>query len=452
MNSISVANPPSLVELDIETLDHQGRGIARLNGKAVFVENALPGEKVKVRIRKKHRRFLEAEVVDILTRSVERVEPFCEHFSQCGGCRLQHVPINKQRELKQNTLLEQLQHFAGIKPQEILIPLTGDDRHYRRKARFSVRYVLKRDEVLVGFHEKYSNFITDTRHCPVLDKSVSDQIQELRAMIRVLDAFQEIPQIEIAVGDAHDDYNTAIIVRHLKALNEHDRKLLQLFAEKQGFRLYLQAKAVGDLEQLWPLLPLPEMAYQIQEDKLTISFAPQDFIQVSAALNRCMIQTVIKHFELSREDRVLDLFSGLGNFTLPIAKRVAEVIGVEGESSMTDKAKKNALSNSVDNARFFTANLFAEQSSSTQSPWYFEKFTKILVDPPRAGAENIIKNIQRFSAARVIYVSCNPATLARDAKYLVEQGYTLSKAGIIDLFPHTMHVEAIAVFDRSNSW
>lgn len=428
---------------DITALSAEGRGIAHVDKRAVFVAQALPGERVSFKYIRITEKIAEARALEILqSSSPDRVEPRCSVFDVCGGCSLQHMSSAAQIALKQNTLLQHLQHIGKVKPEEILPPLLGPVWQYRNKARLGVRYVIKKEKMLVGFRQNNSAFITDTERCEILHAEVGEIIRALADCIERLEQREQIPQIEVAVGDAQ----TALVFRHLAPLNASDRNILSEFCQQQGLTAWLQAGKPDELEALWPEKPEP-LYYDLPEFDIRIEFEPSDFIQINPELNRLMLSRVIELLQLEPEHRVLDLFSGLGNFSLPLAKRCAQVTAVEGSQEMVEKARLNASRNTVNNAEFIHANLYDEALFA--APWLKQKFDRILLDPPRSGAVQILPHLKKMQASRIVYVSCHPATLARDAGVLVnELGYRLVSAGVMDMFPHTAHVESIAVFEK----
>lgn len=437
--------PSEPVSLEIESLSHEGRGVARNEGKTAFVDGALPGERVLARyleVRRRHDglRTLEVEA----SPSPQRVEPPCPHSGLCGGCSLQHMDTDAQIRFKEDTLREQFTHFGGIEPGEWSEPLTGETLGYRRKARLGVRYVTKRDEVLVGFREKRNNFITAIDACVVLDPRVGQRIEALKALIHGLSVYNRIAQIEVACGD--DD--VALVLRHLDPLSEADNQALIEFAQEYGIQIYLQPKGPDTVHRLWPESGPERLYYRLPDSSLEMAFHPMDFTQVNADINQRMISQAMDWLAPGPDSRVLDLFCGLGNFSLPVARRAGEVIGVEGDESLVVRARENAERNGVDNARFLATDL---QADFTAEPWAREGFDRILIDPPRSGAQEVVETLAGAGAERIVYVSCNPATLARDAGILVNRGYRLVRAGVMDMFPHTAHVESMALFERESS-
>ncbi|MBI2382058.1 MAG: 23S rRNA (uracil(1939)-C(5))-methyltransferase RlmD [Gammaproteobacteria bacterium] len=432
---------PEPVEAWIEGLTHEGRGIARIEGKAVFVDGALAGEQVRFQYTRRKSQFDEAKTLEVLEASPLRVAPECPHFGVCGGCSLQHMDSLAQIAHKQAVLLELLLHFGQVQPLEVLPPLQAETYGYRRKARLGVKYVAKKGSVLVGFREKASHFITDIASCAVLEPSVSRLILPLRELITAMDARESIPQIEVAVGDKH----TALVFRHLQELSEGDLAKLLGFAQEHKLELYLQPKGPDSVHKLWPNNGNERLSYRFDAFDAELLFHPMDFTQVNAGINKRMLPLAVDLLDPQEDERVLDLFCGLGNFTLPLARRAGHVIGVEGDEAMVVRGRENARHNGIGNIEFYGANLAGDFYNEA---WARQGFDKILVDPPRTGALEIIKHFPHFNARRIVYVSCNPATLARAAGELARQGYVLTKAGVMDMFPHTAHVESIAVFER----
>lgn len=426
----------------IHGLSHDGRGIATISQKTTFLAGALPGESVTYRIHQKKSSYQEGEAIEIINASPERTQPPCQHFGLCGGCSLQHMSIQQQLALKQQTLLEQLQHFGRVTPKNILPPLMANSTGYRRKARLGVKYVIKKDKLLVGFREKNSNYLAELERCAVLHPSVGEHLQDLSALISSLDQYRAIPQIEVAIGDT----DTALIFRHLEPLTATDKQKLINFGNEKHFHIYVQPNTPLPVERIWPTTGEDRLTYTLPDHDLTFLFHPLDFTQINLEMNRMMVNQAIELLDLSPDDTVLDLFSGIGNFTLPMAKRTKSVTGVEGGEEMVKRAYDNAAYNHLNNTDFHAANLMAPNPSA---PWINKKYDKILLDPPRAGAKEILPFVPQWQATRIVYVSCNPATLARDAGELVHQyGYQLTHAGIMNMFPHTAHIEAMAVFEK----
>jgi len=438
--------PEALVEATIESLSPEGRGVAHVNGKVVFVDFALAGEIVEFKYTRVSKKFDEARAVTILKASPQRVEPICAHFTVCGGCSMQHQEHEAQIQSKQDALMQQFQHLGQVQPAHILPPLRGPLKHYRQKARLGVKYVPKKDKVLVGFREKGNSFLADILACPVLHESVGLRIKDLSDLLMSMKARSVIPQIEVAI----DDSKTALVFRHLEALCDEDKIALTEFAKQYDLQIMLQSGGPDTVIALWPLNP-PPLSYTLKEQGVTIEFQPNDFTQVNSEINQLMVSHALQMLALNEEDTVLDLFCGLGNFTLAMAKQCASVVGVEGAQSMVVKARENAQRNNIANVTFYAADLSRDISSEIwlNKAGVSQSYDKILLDPPRSGAMEMLKYIGQLNAKRIVYVSCNPATLARDTHALVhEYGYTLDAAGVMDMFPHTAHVESIALFTK----
>ncbi|MBK1645976.1 23S rRNA (uracil(1939)-C(5))-methyltransferase [Thiocapsa imhoffii] len=432
--------PVETVDALIEGLTHEGRGLTHIEGKAVFIDGALPGEQVRFRYRRQRRRFDEGTVEEVLQSSSDRVQPRCSHFGVCGGCSLQHMHVDAQIRSKQESLAALLARIAKISPQTWLPPLRANAWGYRRKARLGVRYVSKKGRTLVGFRERGNAFITDVSQCEVLHPSVGARMSAIASLIDTLTIRDQVPQIEVAMGDD----TTVLVFRVLAPPTETDVDALTAFGEREGFRIHLQEGGPESIRALsGQSAPLH---YDLPHHDLRLDFLPSDFTQVNLELNRLMVDQALDRLSPQPDDRVLDLFCGLGNFTLPLARRVSEVVGVEGDDGLVARARANAERNGINNVRFHVSDLYGELD---QQPWLSEHFSKVLLDPPRSGAIAILDWLPRLGAERILYVSCNPATLARDADRLVNVlGYRLSEAGVMDMFPHTAHVESMAVFDR----
>ena len=436
--------PPALpVTTQIEKFSHDGRGIARIEGKTTFIQNALPGETVSFQYTRKKRDFDEGRVLSVIEPSADRVEPRCPHYALCGGCSLQHLEESAQIHEKQALLLDLLERIGRVQPETVLAPLTSELWHYRNKARLSVRYVEKKQMTLVGFREKNNpRYITEIEQCPVLNARVDAEIVNLRQMLDSFEAPHVIAQIEVAAGDN----DIALIFRNLETLSAHDEEKLKEFADSTGFRIFLQPGGPNSVFLLYPQGTSDFLTYSLPEEDISFQFHPTDFTQVNAGLNRLMVEHALNLLALEPDDVVLDLFCGLGNFSLPIAKRCAKVVGVEGSEAMVKRASMNADANGLVNTEFMCANL---EDESALIGFNQHKFTKILLDPPRTGAMEIVKQIDKLKVNRIVYVSCNPATLARDTDILVnQQGFRLVAAGVMDMFPHTAHVESIALFEK----
>jgi 23S rRNA (uracil1939-C5)-methyltransferase len=428
------------MECEITDLSHDGRGVARVDGKAMFVSGALPGERVRVRLKTRHRHYDEAVCEEVLHASADRTKPRCPHFGICGGCALQHMSPQAQILAKQRVLLDNLERIGKVTPDTVLPPLTDEPWGYRRKARLSVKYVEKKGKLLVGFRENDGRYVADIDSCAVLHPAVGERIAALCALIGALDAVRTIPQIEVAAGDDL----VALIIRHLQPLSTSDIAALTTFAQQTGLGIFLQPGGMDSLRPLWP--SDAQLSFCLPNFDIDIQFNPLDFIQVNGGLNRLMLDRAVSLLDPQSDERVLDLFCGLGNFTLPLARSAAEVVGVEGDAGLVERAAQNAQRNKINNAHFFSADLSADQHSSG---WAQGSYQKLLLDPPRSGAEAVLAYLPRRQVKRVVYVSCHPGSLARDAGILVQQhGFSLQAAGVMDMFPHTAHVESIAVFER----
>lgn len=434
--------PPEPIEATVTRLSHDGRGIAEIDGKTTFIDGALPDETVMFTYIRKKGSFDEGRIHSVITPSTQRIQPTCTAFNICGGCSLQHMSSDIQIQLKQTTLLDQLHHFAGIQPETILPPLTGSPWGYRRKARLGVRHVEKKGSVLIGFREKYNpRFLADINECPILDPRVGLLITPLRSLFATLETHKDIPQIEVAI----DDKTTALIIRHLTALSAADRLKFQTFAEQHQLRLYLQPEGIDSIHLFYPTDAPTHLEYTLANTNITLQFHPNDFTQINADINAKMVSRALELLAPEPHDHILDLFCGLGNFSLPLAKQCQQVVGVEGSQAMVTRATANARLNGITNAQFYCADL---SSNLEKQSWLHEKFAKIVIDPPRTGALEIIAFLPQWNAERILYVSCNPATLARDAADIIRQGYQLKQAGVMDMFPHTRHVESIALFEK----
>ncbi|MDK8464696.1 23S rRNA (uracil(1939)-C(5))-methyltransferase RlmD [Marinobacter sp. SS13-12] len=433
--------PNEPVRCVIETLSHDGRGISRDNGKARFVDGALPGETVMAKVISSRSKFDELRTVEVLEAGEGRITPPCEFADLCGGCSLQHMDSDAQIRFKEDTLREHFAHFGGIEPEEWVPPMRSPALGYRRKARLGVKYVPARESVLVGFREKRNSFLTDIDRCVVLDPRIGDRITPLREMLHGLEAYRRIPQVEVACGDQE----AAMVFRNMDPLSESDTAALIRFGQAHELHIYLQPKGPDTVHRIWPDSGEERLSYRMEEFDLTMKFHPMDFTQVNAGINRTMVHRAVEWLDVQPGERVLDLFCGLGNFTLPLARRAAQVVGVEGDDAMVVRGRENAELNGLSNVAFHGADL---QADFTAQPWAAEGFDKILIDPPRSGAQEVCEYLTAFGAKRIVYVSCNPATLARDAGVMVRNGYRLVRSGVMDMFPHTTHVESMAMFER----
>ena len=423
--------------VDIESLDAEGRGVARnAEGKVVFVEGALPGERVSCQRVTGKRKFDIARVTSVLEASGSRRQPQCPHFGLCGGCATQHADSRTQMAAKQRWLEDNLERIGKVRAETLLPIIYGAEWGYRRRARLSVRYVPSRGGVLVGFRERRSSFIAQMNECHVLPPRASALIAPLKALFDRLSVRARVPQIELAAGDNA----TALVFRHLEPLTEADVAFLRGFAREHSIHVWVQA---GGPETARPLEPATsELYYELPEFGVRIGFRPTDFTQVNYEVNRVLVARAVRLLDPQPGERVADLFCGLGNFSLPLARRGAAVVGFEGNRELVERARDNASANRVV-AQFEVADLFKTGIGA------FGPFAKILLDPPREGAIELVKALPADWPRRMVYVSCDPATLARDAAVLVQtKGFRLAAAGVVNMFPHTAHVESIALFER----
>ena len=432
-------NLTNLKTLSITQLSHDGRGVARDNNKVIFVHGALPEEEVEAVIIKHHRQYDDARCVSVIKASPRRVNPVCEHFGTCGGCQLQHLGSEEQIKIKQ-AFLQEMCEQSNVHPTAWLAPLTKHALGYRQKARLGVRYVDKKGTLLIGFREQHSNKITIMNHCAILDPRVGESIEDLKALLMSLEGMRAIPQIEVAIGGEE----VALVFRHLEPLNEFDQEKLISFSKEKHFTLYLQPGAPDSVHQIWPHPEKKTLTYELRDQQLQFEFHPLDFTQVNSDMNQAMINQALDRLSPKKDHVVLDLFCGLGNFSLPLAQRVHQVVGVEGVAGMVQRAKNNAKLNHIHNAEFYLADLEGDWQSQ---PFAKLKFDSVLLDPPRSGAKNIVENIEKLNVNTILYISCNPSTFVRDASTLVHQkGYQLVECGVMDMFPHTSHVETMGLF------
>lgn len=438
--------------LKVESLDLEGQGVAHnAEGKVVFIDGALPGEEVRVRTTKRKNNWERAELQDLRRESAQRVVPRCRHFGTCGGCKLQHLHVGAQVATKQRALEDALWHLGKVRPERMLRPIEGPAWGYRYRARLSVRHVVKKGKVLVGFHERQSSYVADMDSCEVLPPHLSALLVPLRELIASMDQRDRLPQIEVAIGDDV----TALVLRHLEPLSTGDLARLRAFGAAHGIQWWLQPRGPDSVHRLDE--GGPELAYTLPEFGITMPFKPTDFTQVNHQVNRVLVSTALRLLDAQPADRVIDWFCGLGNFTLPIATRAREVLGIEGSDALVERAGENALRNGLaQRTAFVASNLF---ELTPQDLIAHGRADRWLVDPPREGAFALAKAVADLHAdpaagdwrppRRIVYVSCNPATLARDAGLLVHQGgYRLVAAGAVNMFPHTAHVESMAVFDQ----
>jgi len=434
--------PTEPVTATIESLSHDGRGVTHIEGKAVFIDGALPGEEIEFIYTSKRRKYDEGKVSEIKSASPDRVTPKCAHFGVCGGCSLMHLDADEQINQKQAILLDNLKHIGHVSPGAVLDPVRGPVWGYRRKARLGVKYVIKKERVLVGFREKRNSFIADIKQCEVMHLSVGMQVEALADLITQFRIRDKIPQIEVAVSDDA----TALIFRHLVEMPDEDKEKLRQFAEQHDFKVFLQPGGLDSVALLDTKAETSsELHYKIPDYNIEMTFQPTHFTQVNAEINKSMIDMAVKSLVPQPSDNILDLFCGLGNFTLPIARSGAAVVGVEGNDELVQLATRNARKNELQNAEFYTADLFGEFESLQ---WSQQKYNKVLLDPPRSGALGAVQWLPKTGVKKIVYISCNSSTLARDADVLVNtHGFKLTHAGVMDMFPHTSHVEALAIFE-----
>jgi 23S rRNA (uracil1939-C5)-methyltransferase len=440
-SSASRRAPAPTAVTTVEALDASGCGVVHVDGRRMLVDGTLVGERVVLRPRRARRQRHRADLVEVLDASRSRIEPACAHFGVCGGCGLQHMPAQAQLEHKQELLLGALDEHGRVRPDALLEPLTGPSTGYRRRARLGVKHVPGKGGVLVGFRERASPKVAELVTCAILEPRIGGALADLRRVLDALKIRHRVPQLEVALGDA----GVGVVLRHLEPLSEHDRALLVDFARERGWQLYVQAGGPQSITPLWPGKPAP-LRYALPDFDLELAFLPTDFVQVNASVNRKLVRAAVHHLDVQAHSRVLDLFCGIGNFTLAAARHAASVTGVEGDAALVSRARANAERNSIDNADFIVADLSRIDAGSG---WWHGRWDRMLLDPPRTGAGAVLSALDRNLPERIVYVSCNPETLARDAGALVHgKGYRLSHAGVVDMFPHTAHSEAMAVFDR----
>lgn len=434
--------PEAPVKVLIESLAHDGRGVTHVDGKVVFIDEALPGEEVEFIYTDSRRDYAEGKVEKLIKTVEIRGEPECLYFGRCGGCSFQHVKSEEQIHLKQGLLIEQFSRIGKVEIPQIWESITDAHWGYRRKARMGVKYVAKKGRVLVGFRERRNPFLAEIESCKVMHPSVGEKLMDLSDMIGSLTIKDKIPQIEVAIGDA----DCVLAFRVLEPPTAEDKERMGSFGHQHQMSICLQSKGP---DTIVPIDGEPEIipGYALPAQGVDFKFKPAMFTQVNYEINKKMVTRVIDTFDLNENDRVLDLFCGLGNFTLPMATKAGHVVGIEGDQPLVNHAKENAKRNGIENVEFYATDLTKDVS---KLGWAKQKFNKILLDPSRAGAAEILHNIKYWSPQQVIYVSCNPSTLARDAGILVnELGYKLIKAGVMDMFPQTGHVESIALFEKA---
>jgi 23S rRNA (uracil1939-C5)-methyltransferase len=432
----------------VESLDQEGRGVAHADGKVIFIEGALPGEVVTYNAYRKKPSFELAQVGQVIKPGFTRVSPRCPHFGLCGGCSMQHLDVRAQVAAKQRVLEDNLKHIGRVEPELVLPAVYGESWGYRYRARLSVRYVRKKEAVLVGFHEKRSSFVADMQGCEVIPPRVSELIMPLRQLVASLSVCERLPQIEVSLGENVD----VLVLRILEPLLTKDEALLRNFADGHRVQFFLQP---GGPHTAFPFYPenAPELNYVLPEFDIVMPFHPTEFTQVNPAMNRILVRRALALLDPRPEERIADLFCGLGNFTLPIARRGAQVVGYEGSTALLQRARKNTGYNKLtSHTQFIEANLFEVKEGWMRKQGHFDK---MLIDPPREGAIAVVASLGEdgeTGTRRIVYVSCNPATLARDAGVLVHRkGYALKAAGVINMFPHTAHVESIALFEQARA-
>ncbi len=426
------------VTVAIESLSHEGRGIASWNQKKLFVRGALPTEIVSATITHNYAKYAEGIATEIIQPAAAREMPICKHFGTCGGCSLQHVSPLDQITHKQQMLGEHLWHIARTDATHWLPPLTGPTQHYRYKARLGVKYLTHQHKVVIGFREIQGRDITDCNQCEILPEIIGKQLPLFAELISQLSIAAAIPQLEIAIGDTQ----AAIIFRHLQPFSTEDRMLLCQFRQQHSLAVYAQSGNPSNICKYWPLDGEEYLSYYNPDFNIHYQFHPTDFTQINPAVNLAMVKEAIRLLQLNADDTVLDLFCGIGNFSLPAATIAKAVVGVEGDLRMVQRAKHNSSLNQLNNTEFFTSDL---TQFDHQQLWV-RSYTKLILDPPRCGAGIIVKELRHLGKLDIVYISCNPATFARDASILIQQGYRLAEVGVIDMFPHTGHIESIARF------
>jgi 23S rRNA (uracil1939-C5)-methyltransferase len=428
--------------IDIDSLDQEGRGVGRWQGKTIFVEGALPGERVEFSPYRRKPEYELARATKLLRESAQRVVAECPHYGVCGGCSLQHMDVRAQVAAKQRTLEDALWHIGRVRPTQMLPAIYGLAWAYRQRARLTVRNVPKKGGVLVGFHERRSSYVADMTNCSVLPRHIACLLPLLRELVSGLSVRDRLPQIEVACADNID----VLVLRILQPLTPADENRIRRFADEHGVAIYLQPGGPESASPFHPV-PMPEPEYRLPEFGVAMTFGPTEFTQVNAAVNRVLVSRAVRLLDPAPGETIADLFCGLGNFSLPVAKSGAFVVGMEGSTALVERAERNAQRNGLaKNCRFLRADLFKDAAAvlAREGP-----FQRVLIDPPRDGAIEVVKALPKPLPSRIVYVSCNPATLARDAGALVSMhGYELTAAGVVNMFPHTAHVESMAVFNR----
>ncbi len=429
----------------VESLDYEGRGIAHADGKVIFIEGALTGERVTYSSYRKKPSFEIAQLGQVIKQTFMRVQPKCKHFGVCGGCSMQHMDTRAQVAAKQRILEDNLWHIGKVKAQTMLLPIYGQSWGYRQRARLSVRHVLKKGKTLVGFREKRGGYVADMQHCEILTPKIAKLLPLLGQLNECFATRDALPQIEVAVGE----HVEVLVLRILQALSPADEEAIKLFADTHAVQFWLQTKGPETAVPFYPLDAAP-LTYSLPEFGVTMPFAPTEFTQVNADMNRVMVRRAMRLLDPQPNERIADLFCGLGNFTLPIARSGAQAVGIEGSAALVQRAVQNAAFNGLTgNTQFSAMNLFEIDEAALAQLGHFDK---MLIDPPRDGAFELVKALGADAPGRIVYVSCNPATLARDAEILVHQkGYVLKAAGVMNMFPHTSHVESIALFEKTQA-
>ncbi|MBF0265393.1 MAG: 23S rRNA (uracil(1939)-C(5))-methyltransferase RlmD [Gammaproteobacteria bacterium] len=449
--------PSEIIQVRIDKLSHEGKGIAYHEDKTIFVSDALSGEVATIKFTDKRKGVYFAELIELIDSSPDRVKAPCQFYHMCGGCSLQHLDVDKQIQLKQDLFLQTMKHIGKVEVKELIEPIIGNRLAYRTKTRLGVRYVNKKNKLLIGFREKHSNFLCDMNSCEVLHPSIGKRLESFAELISSLTCRTKIPQIEVAIGEE----SWAVIIRHLEPLINKDLQCLINFSRLKGFHLLLQPGGPDSIHYVYPhQLPLNEvfssslkkelaLSYFLPEFNIKNMFLPTDFTQINRVINRQMVHLALSLLDLDSKDRLLDLFCGMGNFSLPLARQAVSVTGVEGNNDLVIRARLNAEENQCENVNFYCADLFKISGNDDfrNQKWAKNSYDKILIDPARSGAMEIVQNIELFHAKVILYVSCNPSTLARDTEILIrDKDYQLIKAGVMDMFPHTAHVESIALF------
>lgn len=427
----------------IDKLSHDGKGIAHWQDKVVFVEGGLPGEQVQWQIIQRRSNFDVARTTRILVPSSDRTIPCCPHHEQCGGCLLQHLLPKKQLQFKQDVLNELFEHQLGISQLPWVAPITSSSTNYRRRARIGVKYLRKKERLVIGFHERRGRYLADINSCIVLRDNIGQRIDELRQLLSALTVFDQIAQLEITV----DDYASHVVIRALAAITSKDRELLIDFSKRTGVWLYLQQGGLSSIQPLLNNQPLP--SYHLPDFNLQLQFSPASFIQINGAVNRQLVNRVVQWLDPKPEDKIIDLYCGIGNFTLPLARSGAQLLGIEGEKTAVNQANANAILNGITNVEFLALDLSAPEQLNALSA-KLASANKLLLDPPRTGAWEVISLLATLTTApqQIVYVSCNPATLVRDCTAVVTAGYNIVSIGVADMYPHTAHIETIVLLSR----